>query len=98
VDSGDREAVDSVGGTSGTPITRVVEGVTDAAKTAGARLQDAARSADLDAFADEAKRVTGEWTERVKEEYRKRPGVVIAAAVGAVVVVGAIARAIGRRG
>ncbi|MGR2752659.1 hypothetical protein [Agromyces arachidis] len=96
-DSGDREAVDSVGGTSGSPIGRAADAAADAARTAGARLKEAAENADLDRFADDAKRVTGEWTERVKEEYRRRPGVVIAAGVGIAVVLGAIVRSMGRR-
>ena len=66
-------------------------------KSAAARLREVAESADLDDFADQAKRVTGEWTEKVKEEYRKRPGVVIGAAVAGIVVLGAISRALRRR-
>lgn len=96
-DSGDREAVDAVGGTSGSPITKAADAAAEAARTAGTRIREAAESADLDRFADDAKRVTGEWTEKVKEEYRRRPGVVIAAGVAAVVVLGSIVRALGRR-
>lgn len=96
-DSGDREAVDPVGGTSGSPITKAADAAAEAARNATSRLKEAAESADLDRFADDAKRVTGEWTEKVKEEYRRRPGVVIAAGVAAVVVLGSIVRAIGRR-
>jgi hypothetical protein len=96
-ESGDREAVDSVGGTSGSPITKAADAAAEAARTATSRLKEAAESADLDRFADDAKRVTGEWTEKVKEEYRRRPGVVIAAGVAAVVVLGSIVRALGRR-
>ncbi|WP_430647274.1 hypothetical protein [Agromyces sp. GXS1127] len=105
---GDREAVDSVGATSGSPISsaadaatgaarQVADAAADAAKQAASKLKDAAENADLDRLAEDAKRVTGEWTERVKEEYRKRPGVVIGAAVAGVVVLGAIVRAMGRR-
>ncbi|WP_173921418.1 hypothetical protein [Agromyces sp. Marseille-P2726] len=90
---GDREPVDSVGAPSGSPASRL----TDAAKQAGATLRDAAQQADLDDFADQAKRVTGEWTEKIKEEYRRRPGVVIGAAVGAVVLLAAVTRRLGRR-
>ena len=96
-DSGDREAVDAVGGTSGSPITKAADAAAEAARNATSRLKEAAESADLDRFADDAKRVTGEWTEKVKEEYRRRPGVVIAAGVAAVVVLGSIVRALGRR-
>jgi hypothetical protein len=97
VNPGEREAVDSVGAPSGSPVGKIAEAATDAAKQAGAKLREAAQSADLDEFADQAKRVTSDWTERIKEEYRRRPGVVIGAAVGAVVLLGAIARGLGRR-
>jgi|GEM_PF-2749307 len=94
---GEREAVDSVGATSGSPITKAADAAADAARQAAGKLKDAAENADLDQLAENAKRVTGEWTERVKQEYRARPGVVIGAAVVGVVVLGAIVRAIGRR-
>ncbi|GGI46249.1 hypothetical protein GCM10010932_13650 [Agromyces flavus] len=94
---GEREAVDSVGAPSGSPVGKIADAAADAAKQAGAKLREAAQSADLDEFADQAKRVTSDWTERIKEEYRRRPGVVIGAAVGAVVLLGAIARGLGRR-
>jgi len=94
---GDREPVDSTGAPSGSPVGRVAEAAVDAAKQAGARLKEAAQDADLDELADQAKRVTSDWTERVKEEYRRRPGVVIGAAVGAVVLLAAITRGLGRR-
>lgn len=97
VDSGDREAVDSVGAPSGTPIGKATDAAAEAARTAAAKLREAADSADLDKFAEDAKRVTGEWSEKVKEEYRRRPGVVIGAAVAGLVVLGTIARALGRR-
>ena len=88
---------DAVGATSGSPVTKIADSAAEAAKQAGAKLKEAAQSADLDELADQAKRVTGQWTERIKEEYRRRPGVVIGAAVGAVVLLGAIARGLGRR-
>lgn len=97
VDSGDRDAVDSVGAPSGTPIGKATDAAAEAARTAAAKLREAADSADLDKFAEDAKRVTGEWSEKVKEEYRRRPGVVIGAAVAGLVVLGTIARALGRR-
>ncbi|MFE5670733.1 hypothetical protein ACFQ58_03890 [Agromyces sp. NPDC056523] len=97
VHPGDRDAVDSFGATSGSPVGKIAEAATDAAKQAGAKIREAAQSADLDEFADQAKRVTSDWTERIREEYRRRPGVVIGAAVGAVVLLGAIARGVGRR-
>jgi hypothetical protein len=94
---GDREPVDSTGAPSGSPVGRVAEAAVDAARQAGAKLKEAAQDADLDELADQAKRVTSDWTERVKEEYRRRPGVVIGAAVGAVVLLAAITRGFGRR-
>lgn len=97
VDSGDREPVDSVGAPSGTPLGKATDAAAEAARTAAAKLREAADSADLDKFAEDAKRVTGEWSEKVKEEYRRRPGVVIGAAVAGLVVLGTIARALGRR-
>lgn len=90
-------ATDSTGATPGSPFDKAVDAATEAAKKATARLKEAAESADLDHFADEAKRVTGTWSEKVKAEYERRPGVVIGAAVAGAVVLGAIARAIGRR-
>jgi hypothetical protein len=90
------EGVDRVGATSGSPIGAAADAAAEAARTAGAKLREAAENADLDQFADDAKRVAGEWTEKAKEEYRRRPGVVIAAAVAGVVVLGATVRAMGR--
>lgn len=95
-DSG-RQPVDSVGATPGSPFGKAVDAATEATKKATARLKEAAENADLDHFADEAKRVTGTWSERIKAEYERRPGVVIGAAVAGAVALGAIARAIGRR-
>lgn len=95
-DSG-RPPVDSVGATPGSPFDKAVDAATEATKKAAARLKEAAENADIDHFADEAKRVTGTWSERIKAEYERRPGVVIGAAVAGAVALGAIARAIGRR-
>lgn len=95
-DSG-RPSVDSVGATPGSPFDKAVDAATEATKKAAARLKEAAENADIDHFADEAKRVTGTWSERIKAEYERRPGVVIGAAVAGAVALGAIARAIGRR-
>jgi chemotaxis response regulator CheB len=94
---GDREAVDSVGATSESPVGKIAGAAADAAKQAGAKLKEAAQQADLDEFADQAKRVTSDWSTRIKEEYQRRPGVVIGAAVGGVVLLAAIARGLGRR-
>lgn len=95
--TGDREAVDSVGATSESPVGKIAGAAADAAKQAGAKLKEAAQQADLDEFADQAKRVTSDWSARIKEEYQRRPGVVIGAAVGGVVLLAAIARGLGRR-
>jgi len=94
---GDREPVDPTGAPAGTPVDRVVGAATEAAKQASAKLREAAQQADLDELAGQAKRVTSDWTEKVKEQYRQRPGVVIGAAVGAVVLLAAVARGLGRR-
>ena len=69
----------------------------DAAKAATASIRDVAGDVDFDSLVANTKTAAGEWTDKVKETYRERPGVVIAAAAGAVVVLGAIVRSIGRR-
>ncbi|MBM7506129.1 hypothetical protein ACFPER_03350 [Agromyces aurantiacus] len=97
IDSGDREAVDSVGATTESPVGKIAGAAADAAKQAGAKLKEAAQQADLDEFADQAKRVTSDWTQRIRDEYERRPGVVIGVAVGAAVLLGAIVRGLGRR-
>ena len=85
----------SASGTSG--ASGLAGAAADAAKQAGAALRDAAQQADLNDFADQAKRVTSEWTEKIKQEYQRRPGLVIGVGVGAVVVLAANARGLGRR-
>ena len=69
----------------------------DAAKAATASIKNVAGDVDLDSLFADTKVVAGEWTDKLKQTYRERPGVVIAAAAGAVVVLGAIVRSIGRR-
>ena len=69
----------------------------EAAKAATASIKVVADDVDFDSIVANTKTVAGEWTDKVKETYRERPGVVIAAAAGAVVVLGAIVRSIGRR-
>lgn len=76
---------------------KVTEAAVDAAKAATASLKDAADNVDVDSLVAQTKTVAGKWTDNLKQTYRERPGVVIAAAVGAVVVVGTIVRSIGRR-
>ena len=71
--------------------------VSDAADHAKAKLTGAADDVDLDEVLSQTRALAGEWTERLKQAYRDRPGVVIAAAVGALVVTAAIVRAISRR-
>jgi len=69
----------------------------DAAKAATASIKVVADDVDFDSIAANTKTVAGEWTDKLKETYRERPGLVIAAAAGAVVLLGAIVRSIGRR-
>ena len=76
---------------------KAVDAAADVAKAAGAKLKDAADEVDLDELVTQTRTLAGEWTERLKQAYRERPGVVIGAAVGVVVVTAAIVRAIGRR-
>jgi gas vesicle protein len=76
---------------------KAADAAADAAKAAGAKIRDVADDVDLDGLVMQTKTVAGEWTEKLKQTYRERPGVVIAAAAGAVVVLGAIVRSIGRR-
>jgi gas vesicle protein len=76
---------------------KAADAAVDAAKAATASLKDVADKVDFDSLVAQTKTVAGEWTDKLKQTYRERPGVVIAAAVGAVVVLGAIVRTIGRR-
>lgn len=69
----------------------------DAAKAATASIKVAADEVDFDSIVANTRTVAGEWTDKLKETYRERPGVVIAAAAGAAVLLGAVARSIGRR-
>ena len=66
-------------------------------KAAGAKIKGAADDVDFDELVAQTRTVAGGWTERLKQAYRERPAVVIGAAVGAVVLTGAIIRSIGRR-
>ena len=70
---------------------------TDAARSATATIKGAADDLDIDQLISQTRTVAGEWTEKVKQAYRERPGVVIGAAVGAVVLATAVVRAISRR-
>ncbi len=76
---------------------KAADAAVDAAKAATARIKDVADDVDLDGLVAHTKTVAGEWTDKLKQTYRERPGVVIAAAAGAVVVLGAIVRSISRR-
>ncbi|WP_137846279.1 hypothetical protein [Microbacterium sp. 2FI] len=69
----------------------------DAAKAAAASIKDVADDVDFDSLVAHTKTVAGEWTGKLKQTYRERPGLVIAASVGAVVMLGAIVRSISRR-
>lgn len=69
----------------------------DAARAAGAKLKGVADEIDVDQIVAQTRTTAGEWTEKVKQAYRERPGVVIAAAAGIAVLAAAIARTLGRR-
>ena len=69
---------------------------TDAARSATATIKGAAEDIDIDQFISQTRTVAGEWTEKVKQAYRERPGVVIGAAVGAVLLATAVVRSITR--
>ena len=69
----------------------------DAARSASASIKGRAEELDVDQLVAQTRTVAGEWTEKVKQAYRERPGVVIGAAVGAVVLATAVVRALGRR-
>ncbi|MDY0910238.1 hypothetical protein [Microbacterium sp. CFBP9034] len=76
---------------------KAADAAVDAAKAATASVKDVAADVDFDSLVAQTKTVTAEWTDKLKQTYRERPGVVIAAAAGAVVVLGALVRSIGRR-
>lgn len=91
------DAVKAAAADAKAAATRAADAAVDAAKAAGAKLTGAADDVDLDEVLSETRALAGEWTQRLKQAYRDRPGVVIAAAVGALVVAAAIVRAISRR-
>ncbi|MDR7191276.1 gas vesicle protein [Microbacterium sp. BE35] len=76
---------------------KAADAAVDAAKAATASIKDVADNVDVDSLVAQTKTFAGEWTDKLKQTYRERPGLVIAAAAGAVVVVGAIVRSISRR-
>ncbi|GAA3215042.1 hypothetical protein [Microbacterium terregens] len=76
---------------------KAADAATDAVKSAGAKLKGAADDVDFDELVAQSRALAGGWGDRIKQAYRERPGVVVGAAVGAVVIVGAIIRSIGRR-
>jgi gas vesicle protein len=76
---------------------RAADAAVDAAKAATASIKDVADDVDFDSLVAHTKTVAGEWTDKLKQTYRERPGVVIAAAAGTLVLLGAIVRSIGRR-
>ncbi len=76
---------------------KAADAATEAARSAGATIKSATDDVDFDQLVAQTRTVAGEWTEKVKQAYRERPGVVIGAAVGAVVLTTAVLRAIARR-
>jgi gas vesicle protein len=78
-------------------VGKAADAAADAAKAAGAKIKGVADDVDFDGIVAQTRTVAGEWTEKIKQAYRERPGVVIAAAAGAVVLTAAILRNLGRR-
>ena len=89
--------VADVVGSAKSAASDVKTAATDAARSATATIKGAADDLDIDQIISQTRTVAGEWTEKVKQAYRERPGVVIGAAVGAVVLATAVVRALGRR-
>jgi gas vesicle protein len=88
---------DVVNGAKSAAAARAADAAVDAAKAATASIKDVADDVDFDSLVAHTKTVAGEWTDKLKQTYRERPGVVIAAAAGTLVLLGAIVRSIGRR-
>ena len=80
-----------------TSVGKAADAAADAAKAAGAKIKGVADDIDFDEIVAQTRTAAGAWTEKIKQAYRERPGVVIAAAAGAVVLTAAILRNLGRR-
>jgi hypothetical protein len=78
-------------------VSKAADAAADAAKAATAKLKGVADDVDFDQIVAQTRTVAGEWTEKLKQAYRERPGLVIAAGAGIAVLAAAIARNLGRR-
>jgi hypothetical protein len=76
---------------------KAADAAVDAANAATTSIKDVADDVDVNSLVAHTRTVAGDWTDKLKQTYRERPGVVIAAAAGAVVVLGVIVRSIRRR-
>ncbi|MCR2811195.1 MULTISPECIES: hypothetical protein [unclassified Microbacterium] len=76
---------------------KAADAAVGAVKAAGEKLKGVADDVDFDDIVAQSRALAGGWGDRIAQAYRERPGVVVGAAVGAVVIVGAIIRSIGRR-
>jgi len=77
-------------------VSKAADAAAEAAKAATAKLKGVADDVDLDQIVAQTRTVAGEWTEKLKQAYRERPGLVIAAGAGIAVLAAAIARNIRR--
>ena len=78
-------------------VGKAADAAADAAKAAGAKIKGATDDVDFDEIVTQTRTIAAELTEKVKQAYRERPGVVIAAAAGAAVLAVAVLRNLGRR-
>lgn len=88
---------ESGAGNGGFDTGAATAAATEAVKAVGAKIKEFADDMDVDALVQQGRTVTGGWGEKIKQAYKDRPAVVIAAAAGAVVIAGALIRSLGRR-
>ena len=87
----------SVASDAAASVGKAADAAADAAKAAGAKIKGATDDVDFDEIVTQTRTIAAELTEKVKQAYRERPGVVIAAAAGAAVLAVAVLRNLGRR-
>lgn len=87
----------SVASDAAASVGKAADAAADAAKAAGAKLKGATNDVDFDEIVTQTRTIATELTDKVKQAYRERPGVVIAAAAGAAVLAIAVLRNLGRR-
>jgi hypothetical protein len=76
---------------------QAADAATEAVKAAGAKLKGAVDDVDFDGLVSQTRTLAGGWGDRIKQAYRERPGVVVGAAVGVVVITAALVRSLTRR-